>query len=309
MLAMTVTVSDTADPLVPPLLGPEELPPFSVINPDGKSKCLLVCDHASNRVPQKLGSLGLEREELEKHSSWDIGALAMTERLCALLDARAIVANYSRMVIDLNRRLDHPTLFPTSSEGVQVTGNLIMPEEDKILRIEEIYRPYHAKLAQEVDGFLSRGIVPALISVHSYNPVFFGQVRPWQLAALWAQDERLPKPFIAGMRAKGYNVGDNEPYDARIMRGATTHMHADGRRLPNLLIEYRNDYLRDAAQLETLAQDTYEVLAPALADAALYTLYDGPEQPHDLAMEYEYFERVVRTAHVKVSTGKEEDNG
>lgn len=306
---MTVTFSKTADPTAPPLLGADEPPPVTVHNPDGKAQCVLVCDHASNRVPKKLGTLGLEPEELEKHPSWDIGALDVTLQLAGMLDARAVVANYSRMVVDLNRRLDHPTVFPTTSEGVPVPGNINMAAEDHDLRIAAIYQPYHSRVAETVDGFLQKGIVPAVIAVHSYNPVFFGQTRPWHLAALWAQDERIPRPFIAGMRARGYHVGDNEPYDARIMRGATTHMHADGRRLPNLLVEYRNDLLRDPAQRGKMVTDTYEVLAPILADGALYTLYDGPENPHDLELEYEYFESVVRTSHTHGLTRKEEKNG
>lgn len=306
---MSVIISPTVEPIAPPLLGPDEPPPVSVINPGGKAKILLVCDHASNRIPKKLGTLGLEPEELEKHSSWDIGALEVTLKLAEMFDARALVANYSRMVVDLNRRLDHPTVFPTTSEGVPVPGNLGMPESDQELRVEEIYLPYHETIAATVDEYLKNGVVPALIAVHSYTPVFFGQPRPWHLAALWAQDERIPRPFIDGMRARDYNVGDNEPYDARIMRGATTHMHADGRRLPNLLVEYRNDLLLDPTQRDRLVQDTYEVLAPVLGDEALYSLYDGPENPHDLELEYKYFESVVRTAHAHGLTRKEEENG
>jgi len=294
---MSARIPPTVPSVTPPLLGADEPPPVSVINPGGRAKCLLVCDHASNRVPRKLGTLGLAEEELQKHSSWDIGAREATLLFAELLDAQAVIANYSRMVVDLNRRLDHPTIFPTSSEGVPVPGNIEMNEADGALRVDEIYRPYHETLANTVDQYLARGIVPAIISVHSYTPVFYGQLRPWQAAALWVQDPRLPRPFIDGMRAKGYKVGDNEPYDGRIMRGATTHMHADGRRLPNILIEYRNDMLGDAAQREKLVRDTCEVLGPVLSDDALYTLYDGPEEPHDLETEYRYFESVVRTTH------------
>ena len=62
---MTVTVSKTAEPFEPPLLGSDEPGPFRVINAEGKARCLLICDHASNALPKKLGNLGLTDEELE----------------------------------------------------------------------------------------------------------------------------------------------------------------------------------------------------------------------------------------------------
>jgi len=130
---MSARIPPTVPSVTPPLLGADEPPPVSVINPGGRAKCLLVCDHASNRVPRKLGTLGLAEEELQKHSSWDIGAREATLLFAELLDAQAVIANYSRMVVDLNRRLDHPTIFPTSSEGVPVPGNIEMNEADGAL--------------------------------------------------------------------------------------------------------------------------------------------------------------------------------
>ena len=188
-------------------------------------------------------------------------------------------------------------------------GNISMTEAEQQARIDAIYRPYHELLENTVDSYLARGVVPALISIHSYTPVFFGQPRPWHLGVLWVQDGRIPLPFIAGMRDKGYVVGDNEPYDSRILRGATTHMHADGRRVPNVLIEYRNDLLSDPGIADKIIADSAAVLRPVLADPALYSFYDGPVHPHDLALEHEYFERAIRTAHNSNLQGKEDDNG
>lgn len=307
---MNATLSSDTRTIAPPLLGPGEDAPYQIFNPDGKANCLLICDHASNAVPAKLGTLGLPTEELAKHASWDIGARDVTMGLAKLLDAPAVLASYSRMVIDLNRRLDHPTVFPTTSEGIPVPGNLNMAEADCALRIDEIYRPYHTKIEEILDGYIDRGIYPAIISIHSFTPRFYGQERPWEVSVLWVQDGRLPQPFMDGMTDKGYHVGDNEPYDARILRGATTHMHADGRLLPNLLVEYRNDLLQDDARREKIINDSYDVLKPVLADERLYTLYDGPQVPHDLELEHKYFEDVVRTAHRQgADTGKEDKNG
>jgi predicted N-formylglutamate amidohydrolase len=42
---------------------------------------LLVCDHASNRVPERLGTLGLERDLLADHIGWDPGAADVAHSL------------------------------------------------------------------------------------------------------------------------------------------------------------------------------------------------------------------------------------
>ena len=42
------------------LLGPHDPLPFSILNPNGGAPAILLCDHASNRVPSALDELGLD---------------------------------------------------------------------------------------------------------------------------------------------------------------------------------------------------------------------------------------------------------
>ena len=293
---MTVTFSDKTTPITPPLLGAEELPPYKVLNPEGMAKCLLICDHASSRIPAKLENLGLDEADLARHTALDIGAAYVTERLSAILDAPAIIANYSRLVIDCNRRLDHPTAFLMADDVRSIPRNVMMTEQDKALRIKEIYEPYHRELDRRVRDFMDRDVVPAVISIHSFSPVFYKQVRPWDLGFLWVQDPRLPLPAIEYFRQKGYTVGDNEPYDARVLRGTTVNIHADAHRLPNALVEIRNDLIDSENGGDVWAEMLGDCFKQLLRDEMIHRYYDGPDRPYDPEREQHYFEELIKKA-------------
>ena len=86
-----------------PLIGPRDPPPFEVLNRDGAASVLLVCDHASPAIPETLNDLGLDAGALGRHVAVDIGAADVTRALSRRLDAPAVLAGYSRLLIDLNR--------------------------------------------------------------------------------------------------------------------------------------------------------------------------------------------------------------
>ncbi len=94
-------------------------PAYEVINPDGQSRVILVCDHASNRIPKRLGTLGLESADLIEHIAWDLGTAVLGERLAERLDAPLLVSNYSRLVVDCNRPLNDDA-FPSRSECTDI---------------------------------------------------------------------------------------------------------------------------------------------------------------------------------------------
>ena len=225
---MSVSTTVTA-----PLLAPDEPPPFTIVNPHGRSKALLLCEHGGLAVPRQLSALGLGPDHYTKHYAYDIGVRRMTLTLSELLDAPAVIANYSRLVVDLNRAVDHPTAFPVSGEGHPVPGNITMSAVDRDLRIAEIYDPFHAAISSLIDQRIADGIIPSLVAIHSFTPVFFDEPRPWEFGVLWLQDGRLAHPLINDFRALGYNVGDNEPYDARALWGSGYNVVGVARRLAN----------------------------------------------------------------------------
>lgn len=232
---------------------------------------LLTCDHASRAVPIALGSLGLDDAVLARHIGWDIGAASVTRALASLLDAPAVLAGYSRLVIDCNRDPDDPSSIPVVSDGVVIPGNHGVVVAERRARHQAIFAPYHAAIADAIDRALSRGVVPALLSIHSFTPVMNGTARPWHVGILWHDDDRIPAPLIEALRAEpGLCVGDNQPYSTREPVCYTIRHHAERRGLPHVAIELRQDLVATAAGAAAWAARLAGVLAPILARPEIY---------------------------------------
>ena len=90
--------------------------PVVVENPDGLGPVVIVCDHASNRIPAEYAAFGFAEDALQTHIAWDPGALAVARLLSAELDAPLIWPDVSRLVIDCNRAADVASLIVTESE-------------------------------------------------------------------------------------------------------------------------------------------------------------------------------------------------
>lgn len=215
------------------------------------SGVILLCDHAASTLPEAYGTLGLTPTELARHIAYDIGAQGVTERLAARLGVPAVMTRFSRLLIDCNRGEDDPTLIMRLSDGAVVPGNRTLTEEERAARIARYYRPYHAAIAEVIDRALTCGVVPILLSVHSFTPAWRGRVRPWHAAVLWDKDPRLAQPLLAELRTDAaLLVGDNEPYTGRL-KGDCLWRHGTSRGLPHALLEIRQDLIAtEAGQAE-----------------------------------------------------------
>lgn len=219
--------------------------PFVRIPGNPASGLIVLCDHASNRVPKYLGKLGLPPGEFSRHIAYDPGSAWVSRALAAKLAAPAVLSNFSRLVIDPNRGEDDPTLVMRLSDGAVVPGNIHVDAIERRQRVERYYAPYHGAVAAAIDESMEAGTVPALISIHSFTPVWRGRVRPWHAGVLWDSDPRLPEPLIAGLEAdSALVVGDNEPYSGALTND-TLYRHGTRRGLAHALIEIRQDLIAD----------------------------------------------------------------
>ena len=249
---------------------------------EGAGAVLLACDHASNLVPRALAGLGLGADELGRHIAWDIGAANVTRRLAAMLDAPAILAGYSRLVIDCNRDPADASSIPETSDGVEIPGNRGLPEAARAARLAAIFAPYHAAIEAWIEARLARGIAPALVSVHSFTPIMGGKARPWHVGVLWEEDGRIPIPLLAALRANpALVVGDNEPYSAREPEGYTVRHHAVARGLPHVAIELRQDLVANDDGAARWAELLAAALRPILSRAELYRVGDWTRAGRD----------------------------
>ena len=242
------------------LLSSDEPGPFQTLNALAEMPILLVCDHASCRIPKSLGDMGLDPFARRCHLAVDIGAGALTERLAASLGVTAVLAQYSRLVVDCNRQLMDPGAFLEYGDGVVVPGNRKLVQADKDLRASALYWPYHTAIDQQVTRLRSVGVPPAFIAVHSFTPVMDGVARPWEMGVLWDTDTRLRDIFLDGFSAAGYVVGDNQPYSGKAPQDFTIDHHAEEIGLPHLGIEIRQDLIDNDAGVDKIAAVMHEII-------------------------------------------------
>lgn len=230
--------------------------------PGADSRWLILCDHASNRVPAPLRNLGLETAALQGHVAWDIGAADLARRLARHLRAPMIEHRVSRLVIDANRDLGDPSLMPESSDGIRVPGNQGLSEVEQRRRWTVYHQPYHRRIAAHLNQLHGIGVRPFLVSMHSFTPCLseVGQHREWPVGVLWRDDPFFAHRLIRELGRDGLMVGDNKPYDGHDPRSYTMFQHAIRRGLPHVTIELRQDQLGQPAGRARWAATLYRAL-------------------------------------------------
>ena len=211
--------------------------------------------------------LGIDPALLHRHIAVDIGTAALTHALAARLEAPALLATVSRLVIDLHRPPDHPGLIPIHSDGHAIPGNV---DADRSARIARFHAPYHRAIAAEV-----RDCRPQLIvAVHSFTPALevSPTPRPWPVGILSNRDRRAADLAIGLLRDRGLNVGDNEPYSGRQLN-MTLNRHGEANGIASVAIEVRNDQLRGPGGIDHWADLRAEVIATI--SATLASRYPG----------------------------------
>ena len=217
--------------------------PAVLVNGGGRSPYVLVCEHASNLLPKALGTLGLPKSELERHIAWDIGAEQVARRLSRLTDAPLVLQRYSRLAYDCNRPPDSADAMPEISETTDIPGNRNLSPADRLARIHEIYRPFHAAIADLLDRRAAEGVRSMVVTIHSFTPVYKGERRAVELGILHDRDTRLAETLIRSFAT--VDARFNEPYGPKDGVLHTLNLQAAPRGLAHVMIEIRNDFLSD----------------------------------------------------------------
>jgi predicted N-formylglutamate amidohydrolase len=273
MLNVDPTAAERADAVRPAAVLPEDGAMVELFRGEGRAPCLIVCDHAGRQIPRRLDRLGLLEHELARHIGWDIGAADVTRRLAALLDAPAVLCHLSRLVIDPNRKPGDPSSIPEVSDETPVPGNQGLDAAEARRRLA-YFLAYHRAVARQIARLRRRAGVPAIVSMHSFTPIIQRGPRPWQVAVLWDEDDRLAAPALDGLRRDGsLEVGDNQPYSGRYPVGYTIPFHARRPGLPHVTFELRQDLIDTPPRAEQWAERLAEVLRAPLRDPSLYRIW------------------------------------
>lgn len=231
-----------------------QAPPFEPVNQDGQSEVVLICEHAGRRIPPALNGLGIAAEYRSSHIIWDIGARGLALKLSEKLDAALAMQRYSRLVYDCNRDWGAHDEVPAKIDYIDVPGNRDLTVAQRQLRRNTVYTPFRDGTRRLIDYRLRHGRVKALVTVHSFTPVFGGQVRDLDIGIIHDSDKRLADIMLSRTAPRnGLDIRRNEPYSPSRGVTHTLKVHGIARGLPNVMIEIRNDHIVSDAGQSTFA--------------------------------------------------------
>lgn len=220
----------------------------------GTGRVVLVCEHAGRFIPPEYDNLGLGAGALTSHIAWDLGARALARALSERLDAPLLAGTVSRLVYDCNRPPQADTAVPTRSAGIDIPGNTGLSATDRLVRAERVYLPFRAALTNLLDARAAQALPTALVTIHSFTPVFEGKRRSIDIGILHDEDDARLAEAMLDACAVAPNLADTEtpleirrnvPYGPADGVTHTLREHALPRDLPNVMIEVRNDLIAD----------------------------------------------------------------
>jgi len=218
---------------------------------------VLLCEHGGCSVPSPWQNLGLPQVFFETHFGCDLGAAGLTSAVGAKIGATSIIAHYSRLFLDYNRKRSDPDCRRIEIGGIPIPGNIDLTEEEVGLRETIARTPVEAAIAQWTEHRRAR----AVISIHSFSPYWNNARRECEIGVMWRQDERLAPRLIEALAGNGeYIVRSNEPYDFRTNDWFTLQRHGFEIGVPCAYIEVRNDLIDASGSMASH-------LAEAIADA------------------------------------------
>jgi len=238
--------------------------PAAVLNARGDGPILLVCEHASRKIPQEFKGLGLSSDAQISHVAWDPGALEMATHMAGLLNAKLVVSTVSRLVYDCNRPPESASAMPDKSEIFDIPGNANLDAAQRKDRADRFYHPFRTLLADTIKAADSP---PVLVTLHSFTPVYQGARRDVEIGILHDTDTRLADAML-GLASKHtpLNVQRNAPYGPQDGVTHTLKIHGLENGLMNVMIEIRNDRIATIAAQHAMAETLSNLITEALSE-------------------------------------------
>ena len=205
---------------------------------------VFICDHASNHIPRKYGKLGISNSDLESHIAFDIGAKNLTINLTKKLKQSYFLSNFSRLLIDPNRKKTDKELITERSFGVEITKNLHISAEEREHRINFFYNHYHKNLGNFVEKKIHKYKKVFLVSIHSFTKKSKNLNRGIEIGLLWNKTMGLLLPIQRNLKDNKIHFGRNYPYSGFHYNYTIDRLYRNFD-LENITIEIRNDLICD----------------------------------------------------------------
>jgi len=219
---------------------------------------VLTCEHASNRLPQKANGLpwqssAKDRECLEDHWGYDLGAAELTRALQVQTGSCAVLSRFSRLVCDPNRDPAEPSFVVEEIEGHTLSFNRSVDAAARRRRRDDYAEPYHAAVRSALARRRAQGAAVHLCSVHSFTPIHQGTRRRMEVGVLFDAHETHARRLAEALAAEGFATALNAPYSGYAGLIYAARRHGREAQVPYLEIEVRQDLLRGTAPLSQVA--------------------------------------------------------
>lgn len=242
------------------LLRDSDPAPFTAI--EGKNLVLYTGPHNGLAVPQRLDQcLGTPDEWFTgAHESHDLYMAELFEDLIARdQNSGYLAGNYSRLVCDLNRRVDY-CIWPNSSENeaflipANQPANCCKGQETR--RKEEIYHPYHLQKRKMIEDIRKKHGGVIVLDLHSFTKDHKGECREGVEISTIRKES---SPFSRALEnffkhhQNEFKYVSGKPYKVADRPNNAAHSITNQMDLQYLGLEIRNDLLDTAEKRATMA--------------------------------------------------------
>ncbi len=249
------------------LLGANDPAPFTAH--EGTGSVIYTGPHNGLAVPLRLEQcLGTPDDWFfGAHESHDLYMAELFEEVKARdLNAGYLAGNYSRLVCDLNRRVDY-SIWPNSSENksflipANQPNNCCKGQETR--RKEEIYHPYHQKKQQMIEGIRQKHGGVIVLDLHSFTKDHKGECRKGiEISTIRKEStpfSRALEGFFKNHQNE-YQYVSGKPYKVADRPNNAAHSITNQMDLQYLGLEIRNDLLDTPKKREQMANFIFKAM-------------------------------------------------
>ncbi|MFZ4076698.1 MAG: N-formylglutamate amidohydrolase [Legionellaceae bacterium] len=155
-----------------------------------KIAVVISVEHAVNTIPKAYqGLFSKDEAVLNTHRAVDFGAKTIAEHLASQVPCDYYEATVSRLLIDCNRSLSHPTCFSEFTKPLSA--------DDKETLIHDYYLPFRQPIEQCIESHIKNNRQVLHLSIHSFTHELHGIQRNAAIGLLYIQSEAPRKKSLA----------------------------------------------------------------------------------------------------------------
>ena len=148
-----------------------------------RDRLVLTCEHGGNRIPREYWWLFRDAKRLLKsHRGWDPGALAVAGFLARHFRLPLRSVTWSRLLVESNRAPTNPRIWSRFTSG--------LPTAERARILERYWWPHRREVQKAIRTVVASQRRAVHIAVHSFTPVFDGELRNADIGLLY--DSRRP---------------------------------------------------------------------------------------------------------------------